>query len=63
MSVAGDSLVIAHNDDDRDSDDGTRTVLLLPGESGSYKVGQHVYILGTSTGEVVKPYGMERFDR
>lgn len=58
-TVQGNSVVITHNDLDRDSDDGTRTILLPPG-SPAVHVGERVYVLGTPQGEQIEAYGIEQ---
>lgn len=62
LGIQNDRLILGHNDGDTDIDDGMRTVLLQPGDADKYYVGQHIFILGTSTGEGILPYGMQSFD-
>lgn len=61
ISIADDRIVIAHNDGDRDADDGTRTVFVPQGATSSLYVGERVYVFGTASGEEVQAYGVGEF--
>ncbi len=59
-SIQGDQIVITHNDSDHDADDGTRTVILPDAYSTStLRIGDRVYVFGTSMGMMVQAYGVE----
>lgn len=58
-SIQGNEFVITHNDNDKDSDDGTWTVVVPPGFSTStLQIGKSMYIAGQLNGEKVEAYGI-----
>jgi hypothetical protein len=60
-SIQGNLIIITHNDDDHDADDGTRTIILPSGYSTStLSIGDRVYVFGTATGTVIQALGVER---
>jgi hypothetical protein len=62
-SLEGNTFVIAHDDRDRDEDDGTHTVVVPPGiATEPLMVGQRVYVLGTTTANgTIEAYGVRTF--
>ena len=62
VALEGTTMTVAHDDHDRDSDDGLRTVTLSEPLAEELHVGEHVFIFGTSTGARVTPYGIRPFD-
>ena len=58
-SIQGTEFVIAHNDNDKDTDDGTWTVLAPAGfDMTTLRVGEPVYVAGRMILGVVNAYGV-----
>ncbi|MDE1925326.1 MAG: hypothetical protein KGH79_04090 [Patescibacteria group bacterium] len=61
-SIQGNAVVIAHNDGDRDTDDGTSTIMLPPGFNvATLYVGERLYVAGDKGEGGVNAYGIEKF--
>lgn len=60
-SVNGPNVTISGTKGDGDAKQGTHTIVVPPAEVGTFRVGEHVYILGTPEGQQVQAEGMERF--
>lgn len=59
-SLQGNEFVIAHNDNDKDSDDGTSTIMAPSGfDTSTLYVGEHVYVAGKLIQGVVNAYGIQ----
>jgi hypothetical protein len=61
-SIEDSSLIVSHNDEDRDADDGTWSVIPPPDFdlSGLY-VGEKIYIAGKISGNSIYAYGIHGF--
>ena len=60
-SIAASYFVIGHDDADRDSDEGSWSIIPPPGfDLGSLTIGQRVYIAGRLMNGVVYAYGIHR---
>ncbi len=60
-AVQGDTIVITHDDNDHDADDGTRTIALPAGYATStLDIGERVYVLGAATGTTIAAYGIQQ---
>lgn len=61
ISVGENEILVAHEDNDRDADDGVHRVL-LPKDSPPLSVGDRVYVLFSSAGEeLYEAHGIGRF--
>ena len=61
-SIQNTAFVISRDDNDKDTDDGTWTVVSPPGFSTTtLYVGERVYVAGTLMGGVVEAYGVSEF--
>ena len=62
-SIQGDQFIVSHNDGDRDTDDGTSTVIVPPGfDTSALHVGEHVYVAGKQILDEVNAYGIQEFN-
>jgi hypothetical protein len=60
-AVQGSGFTIAHDDGDRDADDGTWTVVAPAGfDMASIGVGDDVYVAGAATSGVIQAYGVQK---
>lgn len=61
-SIQGNEFVITHNDTDRDSDDGTWTIMAPEGfDITTLHVGERVYVAGKFIRGIVYAYGIQEF--
>jgi hypothetical protein len=59
ISIQGDEFIITHNDNDKDSDDGTWTIVVPLGFSTStLQIGESMYVAGKLTEGKVEAYGV-----
>jgi hypothetical protein len=59
-SLQGNEFIIVHNDNDKDTDDGTSTIIVPPGfDTNTLQVGERVYIAGKLIRGVVHAYGIQ----
>lgn len=59
-SLQGNGFIITHNDYDKDSDDGTSTIMAPSGfDTGNLRVGEDVYVAGRLLRGVVYAYGIQ----
>ena len=59
-SVAGDQIVVMHNDGDHDPDDGTWACDLPPESGATLRIGDRIYVFGTKVGNVVQALGFQK---
>ncbi len=58
-SIGTDTVIISHNDNDIDADDGTWTVIIPPGfDINSLHVGEKIYVAGTVENGNLYAYGI-----
>lgn len=58
-SISPDSFFMTYDDHDRDGDDGTWAIMVPPRfDTGTLKIGDHVYVAGDRDGKVVEAYGV-----
>ena len=61
-SVQGNTFVITHDDQDRDTDDGTSTIMVPAGfDMTTLHIGERVYVAGKLIRAVVYSYGIQEF--
>ena len=63
-SLGENQFTLAHDDKDKDTDDGTSTVAVPAGfDVGALRVGEHVYVVGNVVQGVVQAYGIQEFSQ
>lgn len=61
-SIQGNEFMVVHDDNDKDTDDGTSTIVAPAGFAvATLRVGEHVYVAGTLVQGVVHAYGIQEF--
>ena len=63
-SIQGNQFTVAHDDKDKDTDDGTSTVAAPTGfDMTKLQVGERVYVAGNLVQSVVQAYGIQEFSQ
>ncbi|HTE48938.1 MAG TPA: hypothetical protein VK675_03470 [Candidatus Paceibacterota bacterium] len=63
-SIQNNSLILSHNDNDKDADDGTWNVIFPAGfDLAKFRVGEKVYVAGKIDGNNIYAYGIHAFPR
>ncbi len=61
-SIQNNKFVITQNDNDKDTDDGTSTIIVPAGfDTATFYIGERVYIAGKLVHGVVNAYGIQEF--
>ena len=59
-SMQGNEIVIFHDDNDHDQDDGTRTVILSSIASSTFQLGDRVYVYGKMSNGLIEAQGVQK---